>query len=129
MLQKANPDAAYCRERAEENRRMAQGQVDSELRKTYLNIEALWLLLAYGYERPEQLNQYTAPTLPARSISKRRHKKGKPLRDVNTPGLPSQRSRVGRLGLTDERCTRQENRLQNGIVPWLSSINWESPSD
>jgi len=59
MLQRTNAEVAYCYQRSEENRRMAD-QVDAKHRQTYLDLEARWLKLALSYEFSDRLNQYTA---------------------------------------------------------------------
>jgi hypothetical protein len=60
MLQKAQSEAAYCQERADENRRMAEQQTRPKLRQTYLDLAERWLKLAIGCEFSDRFNQYSA---------------------------------------------------------------------
>ena len=60
MLREARIDAAYCYERAAENKQMAAQAPDLELRGVYLDLETRWLALAVSYEFPDRLNQYAA---------------------------------------------------------------------
>ena len=58
MLQQTNKDVALCLERAQECRRRADETSDPAVRKTYLEIEENWLLLARGYETANRINTY-----------------------------------------------------------------------
>jgi hypothetical protein len=60
MLQRTDTQAAYCYQRAEENRRRAEQQVKPEYKETYLDLERRWLTLAMSYEFGDRLNQYAA---------------------------------------------------------------------
>jgi len=74
VLQKAHAEAAFCRQRAEENRRMAEQPGDPALKQTYLDLEQRWARLAQSYEDSEQYIRFTAQlacTLDAIKIRKR----------------------------------------------------------
>ena len=60
MLQKAHADAAFCHQRAIENRRMAEQAGDPALKEIYLDLERRWARLAQSYADPEQYIQFTA---------------------------------------------------------------------
>jgi hypothetical protein len=60
MLQSSEHDVAYCYERAEENRRMADAQVDGGRKRIYLDLQQRWLVLALSYQLPDRLNQCVA---------------------------------------------------------------------
>jgi hypothetical protein len=60
LLQKAQAEAAFCHQRAEENRRMAEQPGDPALKETYLDLERRWARLALSYEDPEQYIHLTA---------------------------------------------------------------------
>ena len=58
MLAPTNKDAAYCYQRAEESRRMANRTNDPTLRREYEDMEARWLGLARSYDFAASLNTY-----------------------------------------------------------------------
>lgn len=62
VLQKATAqgEAAYCYERAKQNRRMAAQPGDPALKEIYLDLEQRWSRLAMSYENSEQYIQLTA---------------------------------------------------------------------
>jgi hypothetical protein len=60
VLQKVQADAAFCHQRAAENRRMAEQPGDPALKENYLDLERRWARLALSYEDPEQYIQLTA---------------------------------------------------------------------
>ena len=60
VLQKAHAEAAFCHQRAEENRRMAEQAGDPALKETYLDLERRWATLALSYADSEQYIRFTA---------------------------------------------------------------------
>ena len=72
MLLKSNADVAYCYQRADENRCMAERQTDAERKKTYLDLENRWVKLALSYELSDRLNQYTASLACALDAAKKK---------------------------------------------------------
>jgi hypothetical protein len=60
VLQKAHAEAAFCHQRAEENRRMAEQAGDPALKEIYLDLERRWERLALSYADSEQYIRFTA---------------------------------------------------------------------
>ena len=60
MAEPVNKDVEFCRRRAEDFRRMAAQEVDPEVKRDYLELEARWLNLAVGYEFPDRMAEYSA---------------------------------------------------------------------
>jgi hypothetical protein len=60
MLDKSHKEAAYCYQRAEECRRMAERDCTVEQKATYLDLEARWMKLAASYEFSDRFNRFTA---------------------------------------------------------------------
>jgi hypothetical protein len=57
---KAHADVAFCYQRAEQIRRMAERLGDPALRNSYLDLEQRWVRLALSYEDSEQYIRFTA---------------------------------------------------------------------
>jgi hypothetical protein len=60
VLRKAHAEAAFCHQRAEENRRMAEHAADPARKEIYLDLERRWARLALSYEDSEPYIQLTA---------------------------------------------------------------------
>jgi hypothetical protein len=58
MLSRTNKDAAYCYQRAEESRRMADRTNNPILRREYEDMETRWLSLARSYDFAASLNLF-----------------------------------------------------------------------
>jgi hypothetical protein len=60
MLDKCHEEAAYCYQRAEECRRMAERHGTPEQEETYRDLETRWMKLATSYEFSDRFNRFTA---------------------------------------------------------------------
>jgi hypothetical protein len=64
MLQNLSQQIRDCYQHAEDRRRRAVAQADSELRKDFLELEKRWLKLARSYELAERLAKFPNPPPP-----------------------------------------------------------------
>jgi hypothetical protein len=59
-MSKKSDDAAYCKQRAEEDRWLAEREPDPKLKKAYLDLRDRWTKLANCYERPDSVEALRA---------------------------------------------------------------------
>ena len=61
MLQRANPKAKECYDRADRSRQRAQDARDDRERQDYLEAEQRWLKLAQSYDLADRLDHFLEP--------------------------------------------------------------------
>jgi len=60
MLQRTQDDVAYCYQRAEESRRMAERETDPARQQEYAEMEARWVKLAISYQFADQSSSFNS---------------------------------------------------------------------